>query len=61
MAPRVVPHFTEQAVLQADRWSSAARAARRIRQCDIRAGTVIELKIPLVAPPSTNSRRREWP
>ena len=28
---------------------------------DIRTGTVIDDRIPLVAPPSTNSRSREWP
>ena len=30
-------------------------------QCDIRTGTVIAFRIARVAPPSTNSRRREWP
>jgi len=30
-------------------------------QCDINTGTVIDSKRPSVAPPSTNSRRREWP
>jgi hypothetical protein len=30
-------------------------------QCDIRTGTVIVFRIARVAPPRTNSRRREWP
>ena len=30
-------------------------------QCDISTGTVIDSRMPRVAPPSTNSRRREWP
>src|SRR6516162_4213243 len=30
-------------------------------QCDIKVGRVIELRIPRVTPPRTNSRRREWP
>ena len=33
----------------------------RRRQCDINVGTVIDARIPRVAPPSTNSRIREWP
>ena len=30
-------------------------------QCAIRIGTVIVWRMPRVVPPSTNSRRREWP
>jgi len=33
----------------------------RVAQCDIRVGRVMELRIPRVTPPRTNSRRREWP
>jgi hypothetical protein len=30
-------------------------------QCDIRVGMVMEPRIPRAAPPSMNSRMREWP
>ena len=33
----------------------------RNAQCDISTGTVIERRMLCVTPPSTNSRRREWP
>jgi hypothetical protein len=36
-------------------------AVAACRQCDIKTGTVIEARIPRVAPPRTNSRQREWP
>src|SRR6516165_1884125 len=32
-----------------------------VRQCNIRTGMVIDPRMPRVAPPSMNSRMREWP
>jgi hypothetical protein len=37
------------------------RGAAAYGQCDISTGSVIELRIPRVAPPRTNSRNRECP
>ena len=35
--------------------------AGRCRQCDMRTGTVIDVRMLRVTPPQTNSRNREWP
>ena len=40
-------------------WSRRGETA--LAQCAIRTGTVMVWRMPRVAPPSTNSRRREWP
>jgi len=32
-----------------------------LAQCDINTGAVIDRKMLRVTPPSTNSRKREWP
>ena len=39
----------------------AGEASSSRPQCDISTGTVIDASISRVTPPSTNSRRREWP
>src|SRR5207302_1733136 len=36
-------------------------SVRDAPQCDISTGTVIDWRMPRVAPPRMNSRRREWP
>ena len=40
---------------------AAPRATGVVVQCDISVGTVIDDRMPRVAPPRTNSRNREWP
>ena len=36
-------------------------AVHRLAQCDINTGAVIVRNMLRVTPPSTNSRKREWP